>query len=308
MAASLRPSGADDLGLRRALSDRMLPLLVGAMVFLAALALAGAWAAASLAGHWKMGAASMVTVTVPMPDAVRDGTTRAEAASRVLAATPGIDSARLLSPGEIALLLKPWLGADVAGLGLHLPAMFEVRVAPGAPDPGLAERLASAAPGSLVEHNGQWLARLAELVRSLQACAALALLIVTFVAAAMVGVATRAGLAARRDAIEIVHSLGATDGMIAGRFARRVAALVLLGAVIGVILAVPVLLALAHLAGPFAAHGPGQGLDQTASDWTTWLRLPPLLWASLACLPIAAALIGWATAQATVHGWLRRLA
>ena len=34
--ARLRPAGSDDLGLRRALSDRLLPGLVGAMAFLAA--------------------------------------------------------------------------------------------------------------------------------------------------------------------------------------------------------------------------------------------------------------------------------
>ena len=45
---SLRPSGFDELGLRRALSDRMLPLLVAAMAFLAALALAGWFGTAAL--------------------------------------------------------------------------------------------------------------------------------------------------------------------------------------------------------------------------------------------------------------------
>ena len=44
----LRPARFDDLGLRRALGDRMLPLLVAAMTFLAALALAGSAAAAAL--------------------------------------------------------------------------------------------------------------------------------------------------------------------------------------------------------------------------------------------------------------------
>ncbi len=37
----LRPARFDDLGLRRALSDRLLPALVAAMTFLAALTLAG---------------------------------------------------------------------------------------------------------------------------------------------------------------------------------------------------------------------------------------------------------------------------
>ena len=38
---SLRPPGFDDLGLRRALDDGMLPFLVAAMAFLAALTLGG---------------------------------------------------------------------------------------------------------------------------------------------------------------------------------------------------------------------------------------------------------------------------
>ena len=47
------PAGFDDLGLRRALGDRMLPLLVAAMAFLAALAVAGSAGAAALVRHWQ---------------------------------------------------------------------------------------------------------------------------------------------------------------------------------------------------------------------------------------------------------------
>ena len=64
---SLRPAGFDELGLRQALDDRMLPALVAAMAFLAALGLAGFVAAASLAHHWQNGAASTLTVQVPDP-------------------------------------------------------------------------------------------------------------------------------------------------------------------------------------------------------------------------------------------------
>ena len=48
----LRPVGFDELGLRRAISDRMLPFLVAAMGFLAALALSGWVGAAALASSW----------------------------------------------------------------------------------------------------------------------------------------------------------------------------------------------------------------------------------------------------------------
>jgi cell division transport system permease protein len=303
MPRSLRPARADDLGLKRALSDRLLPLLVAAMTFLAALALAGAIAASGLADHWRNGAASMLTVQVPLPEEAAAGGTRASAVAKALGTAPGVATSRRLSADEIGALLKPWLGADAAQLSLPLPAMFEVRLSGATFDANaLAHALEQTAPGTLVERNGAWLTRLADLVRSLRACAALALLVVAFVAAAVVAVATRAGLAARRDAIEIVHGLGAADGMIAGQFAGRVTGLAFAGAALGLVLVLPVLLGLANLAAPFGGNAATtlQPADLLAS-------LPPLLWGELAALPVLAALIGWLTAQATVRSWLGRL-
>ena len=120
----------------------------------------------------------------------------------------------------------------------------------------LARQLDEAAPGTLVESHGVWIRRLAVLARSLQACAGLALLLVAAVAAAVITVATRAGLAARRESIEIVHGLGATDGYIAARFAGRATLLAASGGFVGAALALPVLLTLANLAAPFAGTAP----------------------------------------------------
>ena len=298
--ASLRPRGSDDLGLRRALSDRLLPLLVAAMVFLAALAMAGAIAAAGLAAHWRGGAAPLLTVQVPQPEG------RAEAVALVLEHTPGLTTRRL-DAAEVADLLRPWLGQDAARLSLNLPAVFEVRTDPvtGPQAAQFDAALERAAPGTLVERNGAWFARLVALAGSLQACAALAVVLVACVGAAVVAVAARAGLAARRDAIEIVHGLGATHGMIASRFAGRVTLLAFLGALLGVAMAVPVLLGLASLTAPFQA----QTLAASAQDdpGSLFAALPPLLWELLPALPVSAALIGWVTTQITVRTWLARL-
>ena len=89
---TLRPVGFDELGLRRAISDRMLPFLVAAMAFLAALALAGWVGAASLARHWQQGAGSALTVQVPRPrePAAQGGGTRLDRAVALLAGTPGV--------------------------------------------------------------------------------------------------------------------------------------------------------------------------------------------------------------------------
>jgi cell division transport system permease protein len=307
---SLRPSGFDELGLRRALSDRMLPLLVAAMAFLAALAMAGWFGTAALSRHWQQGAGASLTVQVPQasePSAHGDQT-RLAAVLTLLTGTPGVASAHALTDQELADLLRPWLGQGIGQgterLAIPIPAVIAVRLTDSAADlEPLSRRLADAAPGTLVEDHGVWIRRLAVLTRSLQACAGLALLLVAGVAAAVIAVATRAGLSTRREAIEIVHGLGATDAYIAGIFAARATLLAAIGAAAGAFAVLPILLTLARMAAPFTGET-GDTSDTLGSALGT---LPVALWLALPCLPLAAAAIGFATAQSAVRRWLRRL-
>jgi cell division transport system permease protein len=283
----------------------MLPFLVAAMAFLAALALAGWTGAAGLSRHWQEGAGSALTVQVPNPKAPaaahQDGA-RLAAVLALLDGTPGIASARTLPEEEINDLLRPWLGAGAERVSVPLPAVVAVQLN-GMVDPiALGQRVAAVAPGSMVEDHGVWIGRLSALARSLQACAGLALALVVAVAATVIAVATRAGLVARREAIEIVHGLGATDGFIAGRFAARATLLAALGGLGGAMLATPVLLTLARLAEPFT------GTTREIETVTAALEALPIeLWLALPGLPVAAAIIGFLTAQGTVRRWLRQL-
>lgn len=312
---------SDGLALRRALSDRLLPALVAAMTFLAALALSGAVGASLLASRWGSGAASILTVQVPDGDepAVLAGSTRADAVTALLTAEPAFVRVHRVDRAALGKLLAPWLG-DTGTIALPLPSVVELRLRAGQDAPAdLADRLTRAAPGTLLERNGVWSDRLVVLTTSLQACAGLALLVVAGVAVAVVAVATRAGLAARRQAIEIVHGLGATDSYIAGRFANRATRLAMTGGAIGTVLSVPLLLTLCRLAAPFAAPPgastapiPPSVLDNVLPAMLAPLadslgRVPLPLWIALPLLPIVAAAIGWSTAQATVRTWLRRL-
>jgi cell division transport system permease protein len=280
----------DPLGLRRALSGWLLPGLVAAMALLAALAVAGAQGAAALAERWQRGAAAAVTVQLPDADPAR--TERALAALRGM---PEVAEAGAVDPARLAELLRPWLGGVAApGGGLPLPAVIELRLRDARTDPVLiGDRLAAVAPGALVEAHGLWVQRLAALARSLQALSWAVLALVAGVAAAVVAVATRAGLAARRDAVEVLHGLGARDAEIAGRFARRLGLLAAGGALLGTAAAVPALWLLADLAAPWTGAAAG--------------GLAALPWFALGALPPVAFLVGWATAQLTVRRWLRHL-
>lgn len=321
-AALLRPAGFDELGLRRALAGWMLPFLVAAMAVLAALAMGGVVGASTLARQWQIGPAAVLTVQVPRPAepsgsgtgpageariASGAGETRLDRAVALLRATPGVALARPLSEQELTDLLRPWLSGDTDRMALPLPGVVELRLADGASvPPDLSRRLAAAVPGSLVESHGPWLRRLSTLARSLLACALAALGLVVGIAVVVVSVATRAGLSARREAIEIVHGLGATDAYIAGKFAARITWMAMAGGLAGAVLALPVLAGLAWLATPFMSTNEDIAGD-IAGEIGVLSALPRALWGLLPGLPIIAGLIGWLTAQATVRRWLRQL-
>ncbi|MFC4167863.1 cell division protein FtsX [Teichococcus aestuarii] len=276
----------DPLGLKRALSDRLLPGLVAAMALLAALALAGSRGAAALKERWQQGAAAAVTVQLPPEQAGR-----MDDALALLRAMPGVASAEAVDSARMRELLRPWLGEVPA---LPLPSVLELRLENLNIDPApIGRQLAEAVPGAELEAHGIWVARLAALARSVQGVALAVLALVVGVAVAVVAVATRAGLASRRQAIEILHDLGATQGDIAGRFARRIGLLAAGAGLACAALAVPTLGAMASLAAPLSG-----GVVQP------WSALP---WLDLLMLPPVAGAIGWATAQFSVRRWLKRL-
>ena len=309
---ALRPLRFDELGLKRALADRMVPFLVASMAFLAALALAGWTGAATLARHWDSGAGSTLTVQVPRPgepDTAGAGT-RLAAVVKTLSATPGVASAKALSDEQMNTLLRPWLGTDMKGLTVSVPAVVSVHLSDPTLDlMRLSARLVELAPSTVLEDHASWSGRLGALARSLQLCSGLVLLIVTMVTAAVIAVATRSGLAQRRDAVMIVYQLGATDGYIAQRFATRAAVLASVGGLIGGLFSLPVLFMLATLAIPLAQGGATGGASGLAGGaWTEAFGLLPVgLWLLPLILPPAAALIGYLTAQVTMRQWLRRL-
>ncbi|MDH3229971.1 MAG: hypothetical protein OEN55_09280 [Alphaproteobacteria bacterium] len=269
------------------------------MTYLACLMLAGALLLSVLLEQWTSDMTGTVTVQVmPMEgesqEAMED---RVDKLVRLLQRSQGVAAARSIPLPEIAALLEPWLGAGAALDELPLPRLIDVTFDEASPASleVLRTMLSNADPGAVLDDHGIWQEQLAGLIGALGAVAGF---IVVLVAVATVGIvifATRSGMAAHQDVIEVLHLIGARDVFIARQFQNLALSQGFRGGLIGIALGAATLWSLSRA----AAH-----LDTS--------MLPPVSllawhWGLLAALPLATALIANWTAKRTVVRSLRKL-
>lgn len=291
---------ASDLPLAGDPSARFLPWAAGAMVFLAALVLAGALLAESVATRWQSDLSGTLTVEIPVGSATGDGDAEARAAEALalLRRSPGIADAVLVPRARLERLVEPWLGIGAHVAELPLPLLIEVRLARDAAV-DLAElgtRLAEAATGAKLDDHALWLAGVASAVQAVEAVALAVVALIAGLAAVAVGFAVRTGLAIHRDVVEVLHLIGARDSYIARQFARHAFLAALKGGVIGLSAAIGLLALLLH-----GHEAIGCTLPLPAA------HLGPIALGAVASVPVAAAVVALLAALATVHGQLKRM-
>ena len=275
-----------------------LDLVIGVMAFLAALALGGVLIANRSAESWQAGLSGRLTVQI-LPQGQAPPENEVDAAVRLLQSIPGVVYAGPLSDADNLALVEPWLGRDAVVAALPFPKLIDVRLAPGAtPDiAGLERRLKAASPHAVLDDHRRWIGRLRNTANTVVLSAFTILALIAVATAATVAFATRAGLAAHRDIVELLHLMGAQDRFIARAFEWHYFLAALIAGICGAALATAIF---------FAAGSLDQfGLASVSFLPPLGLPLSELPW--LAAVPVAASIIAWATARASVIAALHEL-
>ncbi|MEM8772079.1 MAG: ABC transporter permease [Pseudomonadota bacterium] len=255
-----------------------LTAVIAVMSFLAVLAMASVIIINQSAGRWTAALESEITVQIKGASAA-DIAAGASAAMRVLESADGVLEATLQSSDETEALLEPWLGRGNASAFINIPAIIEVKVTPAqrADLAPLRQALENAAPGAVLDDHATWHNRLATAAQSGQALAFLVFLLVMSAACAISVFAARAGLAANRDIISVLHLVGATDDFIAAEVQRRFFVLGLRGSLAGLAIALGALAGIAFMLE--AGVGRDSFLPQfTIGGWhALWLLSVPMI-------------------------------
>jgi cell division transport system permease protein len=266
--------------------DAALIFVVAVLCFLACLTALGVLAADRAARGWTGQLTGEATVIVRP----RGGETPDAAAARaaeVLAGAPGVSEARALEPAKAYDLIRPWLG-DVSDLA-DLPVPRLVAVTLDARHPANARALAQALKtqdvDATVDDHSVWIKDIRRAGGVVRWLGAGVFVLIAGAAGAVIAFATRAGLAARRDVVEVLHLAGAEDGYIARLFQVRFARLAGVAGLIGA--------AGAGLVGVILRLiGGGEGLTPAL----------PIAWSDLLAIlpcPLLAAVVAAGAAQVT---------
>jgi cell division transport system permease protein len=273
-------------------NDGSLIFVVAVLCFLACLTAIGVIASDRAARGWASqltGEATVIirTRTNESPDSA------AARAAEALAGAPGVTEARAIERAKAEALIAPWLGPTADLADLPIPRLVAVSLDPKQPATAtvLDQTLKAAGIDGVVDDHSMWIndiRRAAELSRWF---GVIVFGIIAAAAAAVVAFATRAGLASRRDVVEVLHLTGAEDGFIAQlfqvSFARTAAIAGLFGAG-----------GAALMGGALRLIGGGAGLTP----------ILPVAWVDLMAVlpcPLIAALVAAVAARVTAAGLIR---
>ena len=279
-----------------------LDFVIAVMALLAALALGASMIAARAAEGWQQGLSDRVTVQIVPPESgdINAGLdAEVRAAMAVLNATPGVAQVHVLSDREIEALVEPWIGKSGAVAGIPLPRLIDAQVAPGQAidTEALGERLKTAAPHAVLDDHRRWIARLEGLADTVRYGAYGILLLIMGATAAVVTLATRAGLDAHHEMVALLHQMGARAGFIARSIEWHYFISALLAAIAGTVVAGLLFQAVAGLE--------VFGVEAVPFLPPLALSLTELAW--LAAVPVVISGIAWTTARLSVLSVVRAI-
>ena len=257
--------------------------VIGVLCVLACLAALVVMASDRAARGWSRDIRSEVTVQV-RPTGLESGSVAAARAAEVLAGVKGVGQVTALEPEKAKALIKPWLGDAILD-DLPVPNLVEVTLNPKAParTQQLMEALTAHDIDASIDDHSVWLKDVEKSALTIRVLFLGAFFIIFTATAAIVGFATRAGLTARANIVEVLALCGATDLFIAQCFQYRFARMAFESGLLGALIAAGVMaiIKVTEASQSFAVALPFSWAD--------------LLW--LVMCPFLVALIGAVTAR-----------
>ncbi|MFZ3006279.1 MAG: ABC transporter permease [Phenylobacterium sp.] len=274
--------------------DGSLIFVVATLCFLACLTALAVLATDRAARGWSDQLTGQATVIVRAKGAETPDSAAARAAE-ALSGLPGVGEVRALEKEKAEALIAPWLG-DIADLDdLPVPRLVAVDLDPKAPatPQSLDKALKAQGLDAVVDDHSIWLKDIQRAAGFARWIGLAVFALIAAAAGAVVAFATRAGLTARHEVVEVLHLAGAENDFIARLFQMRFARMAALAGLFGAAGA-------AIMGAILRLMGGGQGLTPVLPIvWTDLLAVLPC--------PVAAGLVAAVAARLTAQALIAKM-
>ncbi|MDO8802286.1 ABC transporter permease [Phenylobacterium sp.] len=274
--------------------DGSLIFVVATLCFLACLTALAVLATDRAARGWSDQLSGQATVIVRAKGAETPDSAAARAAE-ALSGLPGVGEVRALEKEKAEALIAPWLG-DIADLDdLPVPRLVAVDLDPKAPatPQSLEKALKAQGLDAVVDDHSIWLKDIQRAAGFARWVGLAVFALIAAAAGAVVAFATRAGLTARHEVVEVLHLAGAENDFIARLFQMRFARMAALAGLFGAGGA-------AIMGAILRLMGGGQGLTPVLPIvWTDLLAVLPC--------PVAAGLVAAVAARLTAQALIAKM-
>jgi cell division transport system permease protein len=286
-------------------AGRALVVVIAILTFLAALSAGAALLAANASEQWRGAVANEMTIQV-RPDPRRNIEQDVARAVELARAVPSVAEARAMPRAESDKLLEPWLGAGLDLIELPVPRLIVLRLtATVAKDlVAFGQTLRREVPSATLDDHRLWVRRLSTMANTIILAGVAIVLLVLVAAGLAVAFATRGAMAGSRDAVEVLHFVGATDDFIAREFQTRFVALGLRGGGAGGLAAIIAIALLGWLSSAWSATPEADQLQALFGAFE-------IGWSGYAVVVLVAAIvaaIAGLVSRMTVRHYLRAMA
>lgn len=214
--------------------ERPLFVIMAIMGFMAALSLMLVLMGLRQSASWQNDMKSAATVQIIGDNIMAD----ADKAADILKSLTGVQSVDILSEYDGRALLNPWIGELDLPQDISIPALIRLEIDSEQFDSKVVERqLVASGLMASVDNHRQWSQNLSSTWNRVRLALLSLLAIILGATIAISTFATRSALQVRRNIIQVLGQVGATDSFIGGLFVKRFLGLGLKAAATGIVLA-----------------------------------------------------------------------
>jgi cell division transport system permease protein len=227
------------------MSSRVLPWVVGALIYLATLAVLGCQSVYRTMGTWHISLSEHMTIEIPVTQRAKDETLdQLQKLLLTLEKEPWFLKAEIMPEHRVQELIAAWLDDVSLTRTLELPILVDVHIVPGhqVSLEGLEEQITYVFPEAALHTHAEWYSPVLRYASFAQFFSiALALLTVMIVVGTIV-FATHSSLVVHQRIINILQLIGATDTYVATQLEKRTLRMALFASCIAITISIATLL------------------------------------------------------------------